>query len=324
MNKSSLPIEDSDCLDLARKVMEDMFILLFLDEGARQKIGFTHISRLFGEMPGWYLWTKDRKGVYLLELRKARPLATKMIKAYFLLRYYPSPEEPFFDDFAFIERQARLGPIFDQTGTPHFERGNEIHESLFAVGNLHLIFDHGSHLAKLKISSQDRWIEGFEDGLIMQTDTGEKFEAVPKGRIDRKVRGWELSWNFFDKSLLGFCYVHKSCPMGVRLTKSPGMIYHIDANSQVVEVPESTINGWVLEASLLLQSAKKSTLDKTTCPKTHWESILHSSKKGEILVECFANPPAEKHPWINANWWMAASWSFPPSKEFHHSCFMDH
>ena len=58
----------SDDIDLVRRVMEDMFLLLFFDKRACQRIGFINISRFIGEKPGWYLWTKDQKGAYLLEL----------------------------------------------------------------------------------------------------------------------------------------------------------------------------------------------------------------------------------------------------------------
>jgi hypothetical protein len=56
---------ESDVTDLARRVMEDTLIPLFLEEQANHKIGFTKISRLIRQEPGGYLWTRERKGAYL-------------------------------------------------------------------------------------------------------------------------------------------------------------------------------------------------------------------------------------------------------------------
>jgi hypothetical protein len=214
--------------------MEDMFILLFFEAQAHHRIGFTKISRLISQEPGWYLWTKERKGAYLLELIDIEdfhkePRLVDMpnltihpaVRAEFVVRYYPSPEEPSFDDFAFIERETRLGHSFDHTGTPFFEKQNDIHESLFTVGQFHLAFDKGLDVASLSISSQDRWIEIVKNGPPAKTDDRQGSEVVSGEGKARNVPGWELSWYLFDKLLLSFCYVHKSIPLGLGLTEYP-------------------------------------------------------------------------------------------------------
>ncbi len=316
-------------IDLVRRVMEDMFIPLFLDDQAHHSIGFTHISRLIGEKLGWYLWTKDQKGAYLLELMGVEPVEFKIphpfpgVAADFTLRYYPDPEEHSFENYALVERQARLGPFFDETGTPVFEKQNEIHESLFAVGNLHLAFDHLLRIATLKISAQDRWIEIHGDSLTIQHHSGQPAETIPKGDIDRSVPGWELTWHFFDKLLLGFCYVHKCFPVSLRLTKSPGFIYRVDGNHQVAEIRDLVTNRWTLETGIFLQSLKTLSMDLETLKTAFRESIPHSLEKGETMVNYFENP-TRISPWIDSNWWKASSWIFQPSTEINHCCFKDH
>lgn len=312
-----------DHVELARRVMEDMFVQLFWEEQACRRIGFKNISRLIGEMPGWYLWTDSRKGAYLLELRRIKPSDSRIIKAYFLLRYYPSPEDPFFKDLAHMERQVRLGSFFDHTGTPRSENRKEIHESLFAVGNLHLAFDTDLQLAKLQISSQDRWMEVYIDGQNDQANSAEKIEVVHKGGIDRNVRGWDLSWDFFDKLILGFCYVYKSPPIGVRLRKYPGVVYYIHSDGQAFEISQSSVHGWALEGGVFLKRSRTPFPDPVKWEKMTFDSV--SFFKGDTLsAEIFANPPKERHPWINPHWWMAASWSFPGAEEVHHVCFTEH
>jgi hypothetical protein len=327
----------SDDIELVRRVMEDMFILLFFDEQAHHRIGFTKISRLISQKPGWYLWTKEQKGAYLLELIDIEyfhkepsiidipnPIINPSVKAEFIVRYYPSPEEPSFDDFAFIEREVRIGPYFDHTGTPLFEKQNEIHESLFTVGKFHLAFDKGLNFALLTISSQDRWIEIVKNGPLVKTDYRQVMEVIPEEAKVRNVPGWELSWGLYDKLLLGFCYVHKTVPFGLGLTEYPGTIYHICEINQVVEAHEPDVHGRTIEAGVLMRSIPPPPIDSRGLKEAFLQSIRLSLKKDEVLVDYFENPPEKEHPWINANWWMSSSWSFPPAREIQHCCFRDH
>jgi len=248
------------------------------------------------------------------------------VAADFILRYYPTPEEHFFKDFTIIERQVRLGPFFDQTGIPLSEKQNGIHESLFTVGSFHLVLDKALHMAKLEISSQDRWIEIHihKDGLSAKTNSGQIIEVLSKGAINRNVPGWKLTWCFFDKLLLGFCYIHQSCPIGLKLTKSPGIICHIDAKGQVVKTQESKINRWTLETLVLLRSVNDSSINKSTLKYLFMQCIGHGSHENVIFIDYFENLPEEKCPWINSNWWKASSWVFQPSVKMNRCCFKEH
>jgi hypothetical protein len=310
--------------------MEDMFILLFFDKGACQRIGFINISRLFGERLGWYLWTRDQKGAYLLELTDAMYFDKEVrtnnipgVRAEFVLRYYPSPEEALFEDFAFIEREVRLGPCFDHTGTPLFERKDEIHESLFAVGNLTLDFDKGLNFEILKISSQDHWIEIVKEGPIVETDCRQIIEVIPEGTMARNVPGWELSWRFYDKLLLGFCYVHKTIPFGLGLTEFPGVVYHTYAQNKVIEATHPDIRGRTLEVGVLLQSNQTGSIDPEILKEAFFRSIPLPAKKKGLQVDCFTSLPRDEHPWIDPDWWTASSWIYQPSGEINHCCTRD-
>jgi hypothetical protein len=323
----------SDDIDLVRRVMEDMFILLFFDKGACQRIGFISISRSIGERLGWYLWTEDQKGAYLIELADVVYFDKEMgtdypnhipeMKAEFVLRYYPSPEEPLFEDFAFTEREVRLGPYFDHTGTPLFEKQNDIHESLFAVGNLVLDFDKGLNFAILKISSQDRWIEIVKEGPIVEADYRQTIDVVPEGTIARNVPGWELSWRFFDKLLLGFCYVHKTIPFGIGITEFPAPVYHIYPRNKVIEGYEPNLRGRTLEVGVSLQSNQRHLIDAEVLKKVFFRPIPFSKKNTEFQVDCFTSLPGKKHRWIDPDWWAASSWTCQPSGDINHCCARD-
>ena len=284
-----------------RQAMEDMLTSLFHDPQACRKIGFTNIRRLIGFIPGWYLWTEEHQGAFLLELMRLRSLNHRFIAAYFLIRYYPSPQEAHFLDFAPVERQVRLSSFFDETGTPQYESQDHIHESLFAIGNLNMEINRGLNLIKLKLFSQDRWRE-VQDDLRRGEGTG--------AQIHRNVPGWKLSWTLFDKLLLGFCFVHRSPPLGLRLTVSPGMEYHLGTDGMASGVPESAIQRWTLETGLLLKSPPNFDLVLETWKKNFYASLWRPPKEGENLIAGVTDSPEKESPWIDRKWWAASSWTF--------------
>jgi hypothetical protein len=313
----------SDDIDLIRRVMEDMFILLSLDEQACERIGFTKISPVIRKTSAWYLWTKDRKGAYSLQLagtelanaksdgiRSSRNKKVVWVVSDFTLRYYPSPEEPIFEDYAFVERQVRTSPCFDHTGAPFSDKQDSIHKALFVVGTLHFAFDRDLNFARLGISSQDRWTEILKGGPVVKTDYRRTIEVLPEGSVMRNVPGWELSWCFFDKLLLSFCYVHKCCPIALRLSKSPGVIYHIDPDGVATEVQDHTLHEWILGTGIFLQSGQELSNSMSSLGKIFIASLQYTLEDDEFLVDYLEGPPESEHPWIDPAWWSASSWSF--------------
>jgi hypothetical protein len=317
--KGPIPSWQED-VERVRRAMEDMLLSLFHDQQACRKIGFSHISRPIGSIPGWYLWTGERKGAFLLELMRLRSLNHRFIAAYFLIRYYSSPEEADFHAFAPQERQARLSPFFDQNGTPKFESHDHIHESLFAVGNLNVEINRGLNLIKLKLFAQDRWREVRDDLREGEGTEAQSTHPISHLEMNRNVPGWELSWTLFDKLLLGFCYVYRSSPLGFRLTVSPGVEYHLGTDGRASEVPESTIQRWALETGLLLKTGPNSDLVLETWKKKFYASLLRPPKQGEKLIAGFSDPPEKESLWIDSKWWTASSWTFPQKREVQPRC----
>jgi len=322
---------DRNDIGLVQRILDDMFILLFFDEHACDRIGFTKISPVIGKMPGWYLWTKDREGAYYLQLVDTEPTEAKSegkrpspnerpvwFVSDFILRYYPSPKEPLFEEYAFVERQVRISPCFDHTGIPFFGKQDAIHKSFFVVGTLHLAFDRDLNFARLGVSSQDRWIEILKGGPIVKTDYRRTIEVIPEGSVIRNVAGWELSWCFFDKLLLSFCYVHKCCPIALRLSRSPGVIYHIDPDGVATEVQDDTIHEWILGTGIFLQSGQELSNSMTSLRKIFIASLQYPPQDDEFLVDYLESPPESEHPWIDPAWWSASSWVLPSRLEMMH------
>jgi hypothetical protein len=173
----------------------------------------------------------------------------------------------------------------------------------------------GLNLIKIKLFSQDRWREVRND-LREEEGTGAK--------IHRNVPGWKLSWTLFDKLLLGFCFVHRSHPLGLRLTVSPGMEYRLGTGGMASEVPESSIQRWTLETGLLLKTGPNSDLVLETWKKELYASLLRPPKQREKLISGFADPSEKESPWIDSKWWAASSWTFSQEGETHHRGFRNH
>ena len=318
-------------IDLVQRILDDTFILLSLNEQACDRIGFTKISAVIGKTPAWYLWTKDRKGAYYLQLASTEPAEAKSegirssrnkrvvwVASDFILRYYPSPEEPIFEEYAFVEKQVRTSPCFDRTGAPFFDQQSSFHKALFVIGTLHLAFDREFNFARLGVSSQDRWTEILKGGAVVKTDYRRTIEVLPEGSVIRNVPGWELSWFLFDKLLLSFCYVHKCCPIALRLSKSPGVVYHIDTEGGAIEVQDATIHEWTLGTGVLLQSGQKLSTSSTPLRKIFLASLQYSPEDDEFLVDYIENAPESERPWIDPAWWSASSWSFSSRPETMH------
>jgi hypothetical protein len=305
----------NDDIDLVRRLMEDMFVLLSLDEQACDRIGFSKISPVIGKTPAWYLWTKNRKGAYSLQpagtegadaksggIRSSRNKKVVWVVSDLILRYYPSPKEPIFEEYAFVKRQVRTSPCFDHTGAPFSDKQDLIHKALFVIGTLHVAFDRELNFARLGISSQDRWTEILKGGAVVKTDHRRTIEVLPEGSVIRNVPGWELTWCFFDKLLLSFCYVHKSCPIALRLSRSPGAFYHIDPDGEAIEVQDAAIHEWTLGTGVLLQSGQELSTSLTPLRKIFLASLQYSPGDDESLVDYLEGPPESERPWIDPAW----------------------
>jgi len=282
----------TDIVDQAHCLINDTLMRVMIEGHARHKIGLTHMSPLIADRPGWYIWTDNRDGAYLLELINAEPAGSAdkpLVTADFLVRYYPSPEESVFNGFSEIERETRQKNLFDKSGTPRYENQHEIDESLYAVGAIQLVFDNDA---------------GFM--LIRAFALNHAFYIDEGGKSRKETPHRKLTWELLDKLLLGLCYVRRGTPADVKLVNTNGPSH------------------WGLEIGISWNNANS---DNSTCtdPGIDMEQVLGTiDRQKELRMERFDTAPEPKHEWINSDWWQASSWDFPPDTEITHRCFTDH
>ncbi|MBU2467814.1 MAG: hypothetical protein KKB57_13895 [Proteobacteria bacterium] len=116
---------------------------VFASDQARDLTGLASIHQLADArgLPGWLLWCNGRPGAYQLEMVDTASAPLLGAEAVLALRYFPSPEEPAMAEFTEQERELRLSPAFDHTGTPIFGALELGDTDLFILGRLTLRLD---------------------------------------------------------------------------------------------------------------------------------------------------------------------------------------
>ncbi len=183
---------------LAHTALEALFTRLFTDPAARTAIGFRHVCAA-PEGTGWYIWTDDRPGAYLLELMDTEPttdLYSGTVSVPCLIHHYPHPEET---AFAFLGKEAqalRTSSRFDVTGVP-------------------------ADLSPAACMAAPIPPESFLSGLlILRADPDMALVAFDLLAADGP-QGWTASYALFDKLVQAHAYVHRTSPKRVRATERP-------------------------------------------------------------------------------------------------------
>lgn len=170
------------------------------------------------------LWDQ-RRGVLnapeTSSIRFGEPLKLEFDEAIFLIRYFPHPDEPCFDDFAVEEQSLRLSEVF-ANGSALFpvdgfeDRLNEFH---FNVGLMMVAAGVFHGVVRLSLMSQERFVSVAEDGITLLGR-----QIVKPGEVDRNVPGWQLSWRFFSK--IAKVYVENlSTPFMIVERDEPGRLW---------------------------------------------------------------------------------------------------
>ncbi len=171
--------------------------------------------------PGWYLWLHEHPGCYELSLLDGQSNDADQVSR-FLIRYYPEPTDPVFDQLAIAEQVVRLSELFDDSpirpvegsecacshgchhdhtherikGIPRLADRARMNRSLFSIGELSFRFCNGE-LCEVSLSSQDRLIQYSTSGIAVPSANGSTQLVLPGG-LDRNLPGWELAKHLFD------------------------------------------------------------------------------------------------------------------------------
>jgi hypothetical protein len=316
-----------------------MFYSLFHNGKARDYFGFSQINFFCNEegLPGWYLWFKEKKGAYQLELINGEILPQEdkkpdnfspcelNVRGRFAVRYFPSEEEEVFDTYSFFEKLIRLGPLFDQTGTPTFEGRTRIHESYFIVGHIDVQTNFSRDFIEIECLAPEKWEDFRVDGLYLKTPDQKDYEAVAPGGQDRNVSGWNLSSFLFDKILSGFCYSFKVSPLAVLLSAENGFNFHIDKENHAEKRENPDVKQFYLTCGLNLPKEGGGPFTKDKKLNLYIQSVINrlGQKKSEIM-EIWKGPEDISSPGINRDWWKAKEMEFQEEAPEDILCYCDH
>lgn len=200
---------------LARGHIEGLLLSASWVERLRCELGFEGMHQVWGEVPAWYFWLAGSPGAHGLELAQVRRLGPgqdNLLQAKFVVRFFPKQAGELFETFSPQERELRQGPLFDPSGTPDFERREEIPRHLFSVGALELLWDPDQTWALYTMSALDRCRQ------VRWPDQGGEQEPLVEGRAP----GWRLTFALYRRLLGLHAFQHKHTPLRAQFSSEAG------------------------------------------------------------------------------------------------------
>jgi hypothetical protein len=165
------------------------------------EVGITGASEIWGgieprDHPGWYLWLRDRRGAYALELDGADRVerrGTHLDRGRLAIRYFPSPAEAEFASFSPEERALIASGWVDASGAPEILRAHEAPPRFFVVGALEVVLRDVGDTFALALCTVDRLRWSYAEDW---TGTSPPLGTVRRrrGERTRDVPGWSVSW----------------------------------------------------------------------------------------------------------------------------------
>jgi hypothetical protein len=265
-----------------------MFYSLFHNEEARDYFGFSQISFFCNEegLPGWYLWFKEKKGAYQLELINGEIL----------------PQEN--------EKSGNFSP-FKLAVRGRFAVRYFIHESYFIVGYIDVQTNFSRDFIEIECIAPERWEDFRVDGLYLKTPDQKDYEAVAPGRQDRNVSGWNLSSFLFDKILLGFCYSFKVSPLAVLLSAENGFNFYIDNENRAEKRENPDLKQFYLTCGLDLQKEGGGPYREDKKLNFYIQSVINRLGQGKNdIMGIWKRPENITSPQINHDWWKVKEMKF--------------
>lgn len=328
---------DIDPVEVVEEIFYRMFYSLFHRAEAKEYCGFSQISFFCSEegLPGWYLWLKNKKGAFRLDLingdiapqkkqRSAESSTPELaVQGQFAIRYYPSEEEENFETYSYFEKLVRFGPLFDTTGTPTFEGRTRIPESHFVVGHINVRTSLSKDLLELECFAPEQWKDFRVDGLYLKTPDQKDYEAVVPGGQDRNVPGWALSSFLFDKIIMGFCFSFNVSPLAVLLSSENGFDFYIDKENRADKIENSNSKQFCLICGFNLKEENKSTSGGNKDLKLYTQTARKRMGLNKSNIMGFWQQPEDiDSPGINPDWWKVKDMKF--REDDSDVCYHDH
>lgn len=326
-----------DPVRVGEEIFYKIFHHIFHDEGARHYFNFSNISFFTTSegYPGWNLWFEGTSGAYQLILLNAQEVfdddrlsaleisVNVAVEGRFLVRYFPSENDPGLDDYSCSEVLLRLGPLFDCTGTPTLAGQERINGNFFVVGFLDFRTDIQRTFLELECIAPNRWKDIRVDGLYLKTAEGEEYEAVTPGDVDRNLVGWDSAFILFDKVISACCYAYKCSPLAAIIAEKSWVRFNIDRDNVGIEISDSDIGIYHLISVFKINGK-----DFKPPKKDNYFQIISDqmTADGFQLLNVSKQTDLSLNNKINPDWWEVKQMKFSEIIESEHQycCYHDH
>ena len=296
-------------------LLNELFQNVFQNDSARHHFGFSKISQLTTSegMAQWYLWFSDKRGAFSLTIEEDHVASDdNRIHPYLLIRYFPDIEEGVFDSLSCYEQIARMGSLFDATGTPTFEGGCTMHGSLFVTGRIDVNIHSSKSDVDFYCTAPDKWRDFRTDGLTLMDDKMESKQVLFPGELDRDFPGWDLSFFLFDKIISSFCFLTGQTPRYTGRGEKPSFHFAIDIKEKIDIVSDATITDSMMGVSFFELTNRKKVMDRYQSFK---ETMLSQNHK---LVDIWKNSDTIPASLSVPAWWEIKNRHF--HADAHHVC----
>lgn len=240
--------------------------LKVLSTSVNEGIGLKYINQGWHNQPYWYLWFKEKLGVYKLELVDVSALENYDWIADFKVKYYPHETEACFNGLSILEQACRTSNVFsakvshsccdcslhaadpgchgdsfdlvNSTGAPEYSVASNIPEDFFYAGNISIALKTGVGSIVCS-SSLSHWrVIMTDDYLVPNEHAGGK--KLNKGEIDRNFPGFQLTECLYKFIISGWRAYHDYAVSRESISEQEGLVFMSDGY-QLKSQPASDI-----------------------------------------------------------------------------------
>ena len=205
-----------------------MFITASWFPELKNYLGLRGVSPVWQDTPAYYFWIDGSPCVFSLELGHAESemgLVEELIHCDFLVRAFPFRNTDLYNGFSEDEKTALIGPVFDGSNTPCFERLEDLNKNLFIVSRIDWLYGKSGSWGLFSLNALDLHVTRRDDCRT----------------ILRKVPSWEISLPLFDILNSLYALYSKQRPRRARLVSKSGLEYAVTSAGEIKFVENDAI-----------------------------------------------------------------------------------
>jgi len=264
-------------------LLNHVWLNLLADGRLREEAELRYVSHMWDCSPYWYLWLKNRPGVYKLELQAAQISEGYDWLAEFVIKYYPSVDEESFNGLSFLEKICRRSELFettptegisgcpchghceehdedrfsdlkDGTGVPAIHYADMIPADFFFAGHLLLAYK-AAMGCLIRLKTQSKWRIIVIKDFSLKDNEGNLIKTLRKGEIDRDFPGFDITEYLFRHLVKAWRLFGGYAVFEEHVWKGDGMRFESDGET-LFTAPSPDIQRVIIQTELFCDNAK--------------------------------------------------------------------